>query len=781
MKVDTGKSDEGTRGKKNVMNGESSHSSKDDSSKDSQKRSRSRSKSPRNTIMNGDLMFDAALYAPERPKRNRKKPEEEIFTPVKEPLLKSKKRKAPEKPTKKKPEAKSTKTPAAKKKNEKADKEKREEEEDEGPPKAKRKCTTKAKKKSTSASKNDDTDSDYEPEENPAKTPKSSKTVKPTPKGKTKATPKNAAVKDASKGAKSPSKAPKKVPDKKAKSVNPEENSEDEEPKQTSSTKATPSKAPNKAVKTPTKAKKNTNAKDNAKPSTTNSKTDQTPKVKERASKPKKSPAKIEIDGIEITELSDLNSSKEDDFNSSRDSINNVCGENDTSTETVIYDKPDSGAKTDNHVNDTKSPDNVVAKRDNQTEVSEDSKEETIAISKQYSSDAHAARLMDTNIPVSSMSISSSIPSTSHLLRSPLAATSSSHVSPLVKGEGSSPSNADPAPLMTPSSLHPNHTSTPFTPNHHPVLTSTPKPMVSQPEGEKKLPCPQPGCKYVGKSGVLLRKHLRNHGVFECAHCDFTGNQFDLLQNHMKEKHPTRWGRKKCKKCCRHIRLDMHEEHETACDGTKIWNCEDCNQEFPYESTLKEHRKKHKKQARFECEFCEFKCELKTQLKTHVDSNHAELKTTEHPCTKCKRTFYTQTSLDTHLQLHDADSGRTFPCSICNKTFKSEQSVVNHEATVHQNHEDVKCGFEGCGEMFKTQRLLTEHRKEVHKIGGPSKVSKVTMYKCEQEGCGLEFPRLNHLKKHMGIHTGKFLPQIFAALLKREKNTVECFIPCDTL
>ena len=102
MKVDSGKSDEGTKTRRNVMNGESSHAGRDDSSN---KRSRSRSKSPRNTLSNGDLMFDAALYAPERPKRNRKKPEEEIFTPVKEVTPKqTKKRKATEKEkVKKKP------------------------------------------------------------------------------------------------------------------------------------------------------------------------------------------------------------------------------------------------------------------------------------------------------------------------------------------------------------------------------------------------------------------------------------------------------------------------------------------------------------------------------------------------------------------------------------------------------------------------------------------------------------------------------------------------------
>ena len=695
MKVESRKTEERSRDKRNVMNGETSH---DESPKDSSKRSRSRSKSPRNTLMNGDLMFDAALYAPERPKRNRKKPEEEIFTPVKETLPKqAKKRKAPEKP--KKPEPKS-KTPA-KKRACKA--------EDDEPPKPKRKCTQKKTKKQ------EDLDSDYEPEENQAKKPKQGK---PTPKVKPKPVKKTTTTSE-SKGAKTQNKAGKKIPDKNTKSQDSDENSDDEANHEETSLKASPSK-------TPAKNKKKTNPKDSVKPSATD--TGKTTKAKERASKPKKSPAKIEIDGIEITELSDLNSSKEDDFNSSRDSLNNISTENDTSAETLIYDGKadtgDNGAKTDKLPNKIPLPEK--AETDSVTKQTEDSKEDITSdsISKQFPEDGTGVT------PSKNADNHSSIPS--HLQSSPVAATSSSHVSQSVKTEGSSPSKADPAPL-TYSSLPHNHTS----PNH-PPLTSTPKSKPQQvPEGEKKLPCTQAGCKYVGKSGVLLRKHLRNHGIYECAHCEFSGNQFILLENHMKEKHPTRWGRKKCRKCCRHIRIDLHEEHEASCNGVKIWKCDDCNNEFPYESTLKEHRKKHKRPIKYECELCEFKCELKNQLKTHIDSNHAELKN-NHPCSKCKRTFLTQASLDTHMQLHDADGGRT--------SSKGDQSAKNGEESTQG---DIPCDVQGCEEKFKTQRLLNAHRKQTHKIGITA-----TMFKCDYKDCGLEFARQAQLKKHIGVHSG---------------------------
>ena len=739
MKIDGSKSEEGSRSRRNMTNGEASHS--DESPKDSNKRSRSRSKSPRNTLCNGELMFDAALYAPERPKRNRKKPEEEIFTPVKPvvPRQQPKKRKAPEKQIKKKPEPTKT-TPKSSGSKRKSLKGSKEEELDVEQPRSKRKCVKKIQPELSEDEEDDDMEEEPQEEKpKPTKaTNKTTKQTKATPKATPKGKPKPAPTPTPTKKASASKEKEKPSVDRKTRNATVTPKNKKEKEKKTSCAETSEDESPKPKASASKPAAK---PKKKPPPVKTPDIRTSTPKGGEKKTKPrnnkqKKSPAKIEIDGIEITELSDLNSSREDDFNSSRDSINNVSNnDNETSVETVIYEDS-SGART------------AADKTENGTSKSP-CKTEHI--------DSTDSKPIDENSSLKSPPTSSSnaIP--------PSAANSSSHVSPVMKAEvTSSPSKADTAPTQltnhTGSSSHPLYAQYPpsshDTQSHQPHQLQ-PKPLSQPPqEVEKKLPCTQPGCKYIGKSGVLLRKHLRNHNIFMCAHCNFNGNQFEALEMHMKEEHPTRWGRKKCQKCCRHIRLDLHAEHEATCNGEKVWKCDECDIVYPHESLLKEHRKKHNRQPRYECQFCDFKVESKPLLKSHFETDHPDKSPTEYICDQCTthRHFFSRVMYEAHLKMHDdVNNGRSFLCTLCSKTFKSEQSLISHKNTIH-NVQELMCNVEGCGETFRTLRLLGAHRKQIHSLP-PQQM----FFKCEHEGCGMEFQKKSQLNKHVGMHTGQSL------------------------
>ena len=68
----------------------------------------------------------------------------------------------------------------------------------------------------------------------------------------------------------------------------------------------------------------------------------------------------------------------------------------------------------------------------------------------------------------------------------------------------------------------------------------------------------------------------------------------------------------------------------------------------------------------------------------------------------------------------------------------------------------IICDVEGCGIELKSTRLLYSHKKNVHNIH-PSQI----MFACEHPDCNLKFKKKGQLKKHYVVHTGK----TFSAIL----------------
>ncbi len=262
------------------------------------------------------------------------------------------------------------------------------------------------------------------------------------------------------------------------------------------------------------------------------------------------------------------------------------------------------------------------------------------------------------------------------------------------------------------------------------------------------LHCSQ--CKYRAKKKVSLRRHMTVHSVFECAHCDFISDTSPGLEDHMMANHPSRCGRKLCKKCNVLFRADQLEEHEENCTGEKHgWLCKECNKTFKFVCVLRAHMKRwHSGDAAsrtLSCDKCEFTCALKHLLNIHMRKEHPkEPDPPQYACDQCHRSFKHQELLDNHKETH---ANMELPCPKCGKVFKNTKRLHIH-IKVHDSVPHIPCDVEGCNKIFKEERILVSHKKRCHTPQEPKQ------FKCDHEGCGVEFFTKYHLKRHERVHSG---------------------------
>ncbi|ESO07210.1 hypothetical protein HELRODRAFT_76371, partial [Helobdella robusta] len=142
------------------------------------------------------------------------------------------------------------------------------------------------------------------------------------------------------------------------------------------------------------------------------------------------------------------------------------------------------------------------------------------------------------------------------------------------------------------------------------------------------------------------------HGIFLCAHCEFSSEIADVLEDHRKVSHPGLCGRKLCKKCRVLYQGDELEEHERLCSGEKQnWICPICQKEFKFLSVMKAHARGGEK--KFRCDwpncgkaFCHTD-NLKVHYRRHTDEK-------PYKCDKCASSYRQKSGLKYHLEkAHD--------------------------------------------------------------------------------------------------------------------------------
>lgn len=106
---------------------------------------------------------------------------------------------------------------------------------------------------------------------------------------------------------------------------------------------------------------------------------------------------------------------------------------------------------------------------------------------------------------------------------------------------------------------------------------------------EKLFACVK--CSYKARKKGQLRKHLSVHKMFICAHCVFTVDTQSGLDDHMAASHPSRCGRRLCKRCHMLYRAGtVFTQHMEQCTGIKTaWQCPACQKHFKFISAMRTH------------------------------------------------------------------------------------------------------------------------------------------------------------------------------------------------
>ena len=113
--------------------------------------------------------------------------------------------------------------------------------------------------------------------------------------------------------------------------------------------------------------------------------------------------------------------------------------------------------------------------------------------------------------------------------------------------------------------------------------------IVDEGDVDKLFACCQ--CSYKARKKGQLRKHLSVHKVYNCAHCEYSADTQGGLDEHMSIKHPSRCGRRLCKRCHMLFRAGgAFTQHVEQCTGLKLaWQCPTCAKQFKFISAMRTH------------------------------------------------------------------------------------------------------------------------------------------------------------------------------------------------
>ncbi len=262
--------------------------------------------------------------------------------------------------------------------------------------------------------------------------------------------------------------------------------------------------------------------------------------------------------------------------------------------------------------------------------------------------------------------------------------------------------------------------------------------------------------------------------------CDLCDKSFKVkthLRIHKNKTHSIR--ESKCDECDKMFKnRSAMLSHKQLVHGEKLIHCDKCERKFATNVMLRRHiRQTHDKERRHLCTFCGQGFFASNKLKHHISSVHQRIteicdicgqatrniayhKWEKHPsernpkqfdaklgallakCNVCQTIFPTSKELNDH-QMRERHINISFHyrCNYCESEWVSHAAVVKHYAEFHNNHvfACTDCAFIG-----HNQKVLTNHRKGVHKIDA---------YQCTK--CDKSFSTQFLLRKHMEIpHQG---------------------------
>ena len=177
----------------------------------------------------------------------------------------------------------------------------------------------------------------------------------------------------------------------------------------------------------------------------------------------------------------------------------------------------------------------------------------------------------------------------------------------------------------------------------------------------------------------------------------------------------------------------------------KPFKCKKCKTSFFSMKTLDTHQKIHEHKRLYTCRNCAKSFSVSSLLVRHLSVVHSEKIVTVDPtlnqCPVCQKIYATRKSLRIHVVSHTKEP---YLCNHCGKAFDTSSKFARHyKSSLHSKHE---CN--ACGKVYKSRRSMIRHMK-THGEG--------KLHECDS--CHKMFNEQRDLKIHMLQHSGEKLYQ----------------------
>lgn len=175
----------------------------------------------------------------------------------------------------------------------------------------------------------------------------------------------------------------------------------------------------------------------------------------------------------------------------------------------------------------------------------------------------------------------------------------------------------------------------------------------------------------------------KQNGHLPCSLCSNNYSRSATLREHLKKKHPIdgpgKWEEVASKMCIR------------------------CDEIFPSDDALKEHREMHNK---FQCNVCKQNMSCMESLVYHM-STHSK-KDRPHACHVCGSAFIQKSHLTQHIRcVHSLE--RPHSCQQCTRSFAEKHELAKHVRAVHL--QERRFGCDQCDQKFKKRNDLKVHQQ----------------------------------------------------------------------